>query len=351
MKMKKLIWAIPLVLLSLPGRSEYATVDVHVFDADSGEPLPDVKVCGEFQDFRDKTNRRGRYWEKKFESVTDSNGCCRVRGETDSGCAKVCLGPSPKGYYPVGSDIDYETTGEKDGDDWLPKVLSQEVPVSKKGSRVPMIAKIARIIKKKDGQFVPLSENGEKGSVAYDMFECDLLPPYGKGKVADLVFTCERETTGVEDHDPRDPKAKRLEFYTWHHTLSVPGKGNGIRAFRRNPFSLICFRNATDEGLVESVTRKIGLEKYIDEDGWYPVPFGEEPDRYATYSLRLRSEFDESGRRAKAYYAKIEGEFEVYPYGTNGVGGVKFLYYLNPKANDRNVEWNCKDDLPPGTPR
>lgn len=344
--MKKFALAISLVLASLSGKGEYATIDVHVFDADTGEAIPGIKVRGEFWVARRKPGEPG--WTRNaVEAVTDSNGCCRVRGVTDCGRAKARLGASPEGYYPAGADIDYETTGETEGDEWLPKVLSQEVPLQRRGKGVPLIVKTGAMAKIESGELIPLSKNGEKASVGYDLFEGDLVAPYGEGKVADLVFTTERRITGVEDHDPRNPKAKRLEFYSWHHTFSVPGKGNGIRALRPNPFLAVRLRNGVDEGLSESVTRKTGLEKLVEEDGWYPVPFGEEPDGAVVYAMRLRSEFDRQGNLTKAYYAMIKGESEICPSGSNGVLGASFRYYLNPKANDRNLEWNGTENLDP----
>lgn len=39
---------------------------------------------------------------------------------------------------------------------------------------------------------------------------------------------------------------------------------------------------------------------------------------------------------------KIYGDFNI-----KDVEGVEFLYYLNPTPNDRNLEWDMKNNLCP----
>ena len=62
------------------------------------------------------------------------------------------------------------------------------------------------------------------------------------------------------------------------------------------------------------------------------------------YCFRIRSKFDENGNLVDAYYGKIYGGFDFFA-GTTKFVGAKFLYYLNPKSLDRNLEWDRKTNL------
>ena len=64
------------------------------------------------------------------------------------------------------------------------------------------------------------------------------------------------------------------------------------------------------------------------------------------YYIRIRTEFDESDNVRKAIYGKIYGDFKLEDK-KNGIKDVSFLYYLNPTPNDRNLEWDMKNNLCP----
>ena len=55
------------------------------------------------------------------------------------------------------------------------------------------------------------------------------------------------------------------------------------------------------------------------------------PDR--NYFFRVRTLLDEHGNVKSALYGKIYGDF------------MQFAYYLNPTPNDRNVEFDPKQNL------
>jgi hypothetical protein len=56
-------------------------------------------------------------------------------------------------------------------------------------------------------------------------------------------------------------------------------------------------------------------------------------DARRNYYLRIRSKRDEDGNVILGYYGKIYGEFP------------EVTYYLNPTPNDRNVEFDMKNNL------
>jgi hypothetical protein len=56
-------------------------------------------------------------------------------------------------------------------------------------------------------------------------------------------------------------------------------------------------------------------------------------DVHHNYYFRVRTKLDENGNVVSARYGKIYGDF------------MQFSYYLNPTPNDRNVEFDPKQNL------
>lgn len=63
--------------------------------------------------------------------------------------------------------------------------------------------------------------------------------------------------------------------------------------------------------------------------------------------FRIRTVFDSEGNVVSANYGKIYGPID-YGEEDHGRGGVRFTYYLNPTANDRNLEFDPSRNLLPG---
>ena len=73
----------------------------------------------------------------------------------------------------------------------------------------------------------------------------------------------------------------------------------------------------------------------------------DEYDKNRCYYFRIRSKFDDKGNLIEAYYGKVYGDFKIGAHIDIGLDVVKFLYYLNPTPNDRNLEWDMKTNLCP----
>jgi hypothetical protein len=58
------------------------------------------------------------------------------------------------------------------------------------------------------------------------------------------------------------------------------------------------------------------------------------------YFIRVRTIFDEKKQVKSAHYGKIDGDFQFW---TNQK--MRFTYYLNPEANDRNMEFDVRRNL------
>ena len=67
-------------------------------------------------------------------------------------------------------------------------------------------------------------------------------------------------------------------------------------------------------------------------------------DENKCFCFRIRTKFDDKGNVVEGYYGKIYGDV-VMKWSYLGVSRVGFLYYLNPTPNDRNLEWDMKNNL------
>lgn len=330
--------AVAIGLLSFSAWCERATIEVHVIDSETGEPLPGVKVCGEFLDATPwRLIGKGSLPPRKVFAETDSKGACHVRGETDCGKASAWVRDPPPGYYPSRMGIEYRTTGAKKFGHWLPKVIVGTIPLQKKGRCIPLVERVAWS-GIDDGAKTNALKSSFSLTFAYDLFEGKWLPPRGKGKHADVVVTSEYEVTDVKTN-VWNGKIREEEFFTWRHTFSTPGKGNGIRVFHPSPMQWVRVPRAVDEGLTPSLTRVTGCRPVFDGERWVKEYFNRDEDKTVAYALRIRSEFDECGKLKRAYYARIDREVlpSNFYYGEK-FARLDFTAYLNPLANDRNLE-------------
>ena len=64
------------------------------------------------------------------------------------------------------------------------------------------------------------------------------------------------------------------------------------------------------------------------------------------YFLRTRSKVDLDGNVVQANYVKIAGDFNFDPRSEGkGAAYLEMTYYLNPTLNDRNVEFDPRQNL------
>ena len=139
--------------------------------------------------------------------------------------------------------------------------------------------------------------------IGYDLTSGDWVAPYGKGVNADFLFT--------ENH----PAAK--SGYTF--TVSFPNRGDGIQGFTRD-------WNLGVSHLLSSREAPI--------DGYQPkYEQTQMPDPNRIYYFRVHTALDSQGNILSTHYGKIYGDF------------MQFRYYLNPTPNDRNIEFDPKQNL------
>lgn len=158
----------------------------------------------------------------------------------------------------------------------------------------------------------PLSPDGSP-DVAIDLMEGELLPPWGHGKIADiLVSVVHSEKSGRQE--------PRLHF-------TFPGEGNGICSVEPNLKGGPYVWSAPETG-------------YSPEFG----PIGWEGRNYnkplPCHCIRIRSRFDGEGNLVSCHYGKIydcirgQGIYHTPPL----VLLPHFSCYLNPTPLDTNLE-------------
>ncbi len=220
----------------------------------------------------------------EVKGLTDTNGMFRA-SHTDS---SLDLGV-------VVEKVGYYTThiGHQFYFDEKNRHPSFTLLLKKIGKPIPMYAKQIDSIK-----FPEFNK-----AIGYDLMIGDWVGPYGKGINSDFLFT--------ENHT--DAKSG----YTF--TVSFPNPGDGVQGFTRDwnqgVSGLLSLREAPTDGY---------QPKY--EQSQMP-----NPDRI--YYFRVRTKLDGNGNVVSAHYGKIYGDF------------MQFRYYLNPTPNDRNIEFDSKQNL------
>lgn len=153
--------------------------------------------------------------------------------------------------------------------------------------------------------------------VCYDLVEGDFTAPEGRGKVADLIFTPALEDRGSDNYDFKlsvtfsNPKDGIARF-----AVLPPLKGSVLRSPHQAPEA---------EYLSEWVVWRAQRPQVAESSNY-------DPENHA-YFIRVRTVLDERGRIVSTNYGKIYGDF------------MNVTYYLNPTANDRNVEFDPTRNL------
>ena len=187
--------------------------------------------------------------------------------------------------------------------------------------------------------------------LGYDFASADWIAPYGKGKIADILFRFKNQFKGYDDsvRDLRDEIASskrgyaaRKEEWTeekfkrdagkWDAELEIsfPGDKEGLfEEARFLAFSRLKLPHAApEEGYVSTW-------RYTSKT--YSPPTARDN---VGFFVRSRVKLDAKGKIVSANYAKIVGD--IYCAAT---GVLRFTYYYNPQANDRNLEFDPKRNL------
>lgn len=186
----------------------------------------------------------------------------------------------------------------------------------------------------------------------FDLERGEWLPPYGVGIVSDLVINFEQEFKGMNYAGERLERAKevskrgaasRNEVWTqelfeqrsgrWDAkvSLSIKDESGGFSAKVKNilPHSEMKMPHFAPENGYPNKTIQLTGSTYKQAS---------EP-ALTCYFFRSRIELKDN-QVESANYGKILGDIKI-----DARGKMKFLYYYNPRRNDRNLEFDPKQNL------
>ena len=153
--------------------------------------------------------------------------------------------------------------------------------------------------------------------LGYDLETVDWMPPWGKGKQADVMIRFELREVGSFDF------GYKMELSFAHNPLA------GVIRCKKEPFSRFpCAYNAPTNDVYNSIITfevdRTGAKKRI----WNQL----ENDEYLIF--RTRTKVDENGALLAAYYGRIDGEWKFHELHRMWIRGV----YFNATPNDTNLE-------------
>jgi len=236
------------------------------------------------------------------DDVTDTNGLFKVQHTAMSEFADISFEAKTDGYYEIWQQVNLQSP--YDPAKWnIEKTL-----VLKK------IFKPIAMYAKKYSMALKLPEYGKP--IAYDLEIGDWIGPYGNGINKDIIFQ-------------KDYSDKGADGYYSKVTISFPKNGDGIQIYdvpdTEKGSALRSPHEAPLNGYQPEITREVSALKGL------PSKFEYDPNRI--YFFRVRTSLDHNGNVVSAHYGKIYGDF------------MQFTYYLNPTPNDRNIEFDPKQNL------
>ncbi|MBR4260035.1 MAG: hypothetical protein IKQ17_13455 [Kiritimatiellae bacterium] len=337
--MKTLV-LIPMTFLATFAVADTARFSALVVDATTRQPLHGATVKAWFE------NKIGwRAWNESTPYITETKisdevGICKMVNKTNTGKVSCWVETAPKGYYKSLGES-WKFTATSIFGTWQPDNVVVTVALDRVEKPVPLHV---RNLSFPPGKLVEEMSDVEKGPVSYDFLKGDWLPPWGNGEVADVMFFRKpREDCGVGVNfcGEKDQSFKDVV------TIDFLGEGNGLVEVAANVASELKVRTAPEQGFSPHYEQSCGVGK--------DLKVFRSRNESKCLCFRVRTKYDEKGNVVEGYYGKIYGDV-VMEWSYLGVSRVGFLYYLNPTPNDRNLEWDRKNNLCPnpgniGTPR
>lgn len=246
------------------------------------------------------------------EGQTDTNGCFISAGKTIHSMNYTI---TKEGFYKTGGAYwFYPCSGRsvKDGR-WQPWNPTITVVLKERRNPVPMYAKEVDVL-------IPVQDK----AIGFDLEKGDWVAPYGQGTASDLVFKY------IAHYEDSQVFSKRME-------MTFINPRDGVQSFLLDQTSEF-------------------MSAYIAPEEGYALMFVEERARTRTKILksqelgedqylifRVRTVTDKAGNIVSTNYGKLYGSID---YGRMGESdGLMFLYYFNPTANDRNLEFDTTRNL------
>jgi len=281
---------------------------------DNGQPIAgaDAWVAyGLAPSFR--VSAKNQEWDK-LEGLTDTNG---IFNASHSDTRSMSLGFHVRkfGYYPTDVSYNLAPAFAYNATNWNPSVT---LVLKKIGKPISMYARKIQIEIPKTN--LP---------IGFDLVEGDWVAPYGKGKQNDFIFQANRRWVNRND-------------FECTVKLNFSNRNDGLFPI------LIPFNQGSE--LRMSAIAPLGV--YLPEisksfsrtpaNGWKDDERGGNKEQ--NYYFRIRTVLDGQGNVKDGSYGKIYDDFALDPINSKTTW-ILFTYYLNSTPNDRNVEFDIKQNL------
>lgn len=279
---------------------------------DEGQPVAEAKVGASWENAHATKNSERI---KSVEYVSDQDGRIALEGKAFT--SGVSYGANKEGHYAAwGLRYSFTNTHLLRWQPWNPTI---EVLLKRIKNPVPMYAKRVE---------VKIPEFNQP--IGYDLVQGDLVAPFGKGQISDLIFEADRKVVSDQEYDGT-------------LTLSFSNEGDGLVAHeieRPDPPGLRMPYTAPDDGYVSNKTWQESRHTSAKGNGQIIST----ASRRMNYFIRVRTVRDKEGKIVSALYGKIHGDFRWFIGARAPKSGLAFAYYLNPDGT-RNIEYDPKRNL------
>ena len=331
--------------ITIAGRASFSVL---VLDSQTGEPIPGIKIEGSFLNFKKGWNETAK--NNDVDAITRRNGIAKLSGSTEKGVGGYRIYDNPGYYNKEWTRIEFLEKSMLRFGGWLPTGIVSTSRLDRVINPIPLFVKnaIGEHRPRKQSDYFLDADYSERHKLSatndlvivkdkvlrYDFIKGAFLPPYGNGEIADVIFTF-NETFYQWDMIRGGPGVSLYKKFKLDVSVEFPGYGNGLQT--------IDYYQKAGLKLRESPLLGYSQRKLL----WRECRVGEREERTNVdekrcYAFRIRTKYDASGNIESAYYGKIYGDFNI-----KDLEGVEFLYYLNPTPNDRNLEWDMKNNLCP----
>ncbi|MEI9479116.1 MAG: hypothetical protein WCO26_21440 [Deltaproteobacteria bacterium] len=277
-----------------------AKVTLRVVDTE-GKEVPDASVNLTFA-FRQKN--------KPLIGLTDSNGLFVAQGTLTE---DIIYRVTKAGYYETFDRFFMAKAATRcvENGRWIPWNPTLQVTLKEKRRPIPMYVKKVRIR-------VP----DEEINSWFDFEKGDWISPQGKGERKDVLITY---LYSAQDRQK------------YHNVIyRFPNTTDGIYRKCKDNSSLFCSDYEAKETTYcsSNVFELVRLETGITKDTRVSA------DEYLVF--RIRSLKNENSNFIEGNYGKIYGPIKIANFEDRLI---EFTYYFNPTPNDRNLEFDGKNNL------
>ena len=318
-----------------------ASYTLHVVDSETGQALRNIRCETIFTTHTGNWNDMSR--GRLEQGVTNADGDFRFKGESDVSHVTFSIHTEGVAYYPViRKRLEFSGVSGVLSRHWEPYDSIVTVRLQRVEHPIPLFVKRVEL---RDYERGIGGFDGTNSVLRFDLMKGDWLPPYGKGEVADMRIDTRVDRTETERRFlPQDGQWGVLQFYDFVAKVELHD-GDYLLSEDVRASAGIKIRSVVRDGSARSITRTKGKRKQIDGNKDWRCEYFSDSVPNRCYTFRIRTRRNDKGELVEAYYGKIYGDFEFEGDDKKGLIGVKFLYYLNPKSLDRNLEWDRKTNL------